>query len=58
MEKKKYNLCSAKTESVQIPTQVQLADDFNDFIMNLLGNSSFTQQASDSSSDSELELLQ
>ena len=54
MEKKKYNLRSAKTESLQMPIQVQLSDD-NDFMTNLLGNSSFTQQSSDSSSDSELD---
>ena len=45
---------SAKTESLQIPIQVQLSDD-NNFMTNLLGNSSLTQQASDSSSDSELD---
>ena len=35
MEKKKYNLRSAKSEGVQIPIQLQLSED-NEFLMNLL----------------------
>ena len=56
MEKKKYNLRSARTETVQIPIQVQLSDD-SDFL-NLLGNTSVAQQDSDvsSNSDSDLDL--
>ena len=37
MEKKKYNLCSPKTDTIQIPLEVYLSDD-NDFITNLLGS--------------------
>ena len=56
MEKKKYNLRSARTETVQIPIQVQLSDD-SDFL-NLLGKTSVAQQDSDvsSNSDSDLDL--
>ena len=54
MEKKKYNLRSARTETVQIPIQVQLSDD-NEFL-NLLGNTSVAQQDSDASSNSDSDL--
>ena len=56
MEKKKYNLRSARTETVQIPIQVQLSDDSE--FLNLLGNTSVAQQDSDASfnSDSDLDL--
>ena len=57
MEKNKYNLRSARAESVQIPIQVQLSDDSE--FLNLLGNTPITQQDSDTSlnSDSELDLV-
>ena len=56
MEKKKYNLRSARTETVQIPIQVQLSDDSE--FLNLLDNTSVAQQDSDVSynSDSDLDL--
>ena len=54
MEKKKYNLRSARAESVQIPIQVQLSDDSEFF--NLLGNTPITHQESDASSNSDLDL--
>ena len=56
MEKKKYNLRSARTETVQIPIQVQLSDDSE--FLNLLCNTSVAQQDSDvsSNSDSDLDL--
>ena len=54
MEKKKYNLGSAMTETVQIPIQVQLSDDSE--FLNLLGNTSVPQQDSDASSNSDSDL--
>ena len=54
MEKNKYNLRSARAESVQIPIQVQLSDDSE--FLNLLGNTPITQQDSDTSSNSDSEL--
>ena len=54
MEKKKYNLRSARTETVQIPIQVQLSDDSE--FLNLLGNTSVAQQDSDASSNSDSDL--
>ena len=56
MEQKKYNLRSARAESVQIPIPVQLSDDTE--FLNLLGNTSVTQQDFDvsSNSDSDLDL--
>ena len=54
MEKKKYNLRSARTETVQIPIQVQLSDDSE--FLNLLGNTSGAQQDSDASSNSDSDL--
>ena len=56
MEKKKYNLRSARAETVQIPIQVQLSDDSE--FLNLLGNTPVAQQDSDvsSNSDSDLDL--
>ena len=54
MKKKKYNLRSARAESVQIPIQVQLSDDTE--FLNLLGNTSVTQQDSDVSSNSDSDL--
>ena len=47
MEKKKYNLCSAKSDGVQIPIQLQLSED-NKFLNLLEVNSpGHAQQASD-----------
>ena len=48
MERKKYNLRSAKSDGVQTPIQLQLSKD-NDFLKNLLEAHSpgHTQQASD-----------
>ena len=57
MEMKKYFLRSAKSESVQIPIQLQLSED-NDFLKNLLEVNflGHAQQTSDqNSSGSELE---
>ena len=54
MEKKKYNLRSARAETVQIPIQVQLSDDSE--FLNLLGNTSVAQQDSDASSNSDSDL--
>ena len=57
MEKKKYNLRSKKSETIQIPLELHLSDD-NDFVTNLLGhkNSTMSHQDSDSSlSGSELD---
>ena len=57
MEKKKYNLRSRKTDTIQIPLQLHLSDD-NDFVTKLLGNkkSDMSHQDSDSSlSGSELD---
>ena len=54
MEKKTYNLCSARTETVQIPIQVQLSDDRE--FLNLLDNTSVAQQNSDASSNSVSDL--
>ena len=54
MEKKKYNLRSARAETVQIPIQVQLSDDRE--FLNLLDNTSVAQQNSDASSNSESDL--
>ena len=55
MERKKYNLRSAKSDGVQTPIQLQLSED-NKFLKNLLevNSSGHSQQASDqnfSSSD-------
>ena len=41
MEKKKYNLRSARTETVQIPIQVQLSDDSE--FLDLLGNTAVSE---------------
>ena len=51
MERKKYNLHSAKSDCVQIPIQLQLSDD-NDFLKNLLEFNfpGHAQQASDQNS--------
>ena len=51
MEKKKYNLWSAKSEGTQVPVQLQLSSD-NNFITNLLGSDtlSMAQQESQNSS--------
>ena len=54
MEKKKYNLRSARAECVQIPIQVQLSDDSE--FLNLLGNTPITHQDSDTSSNSDSDL--
>ena len=57
IERKKYNLRSAKTDTIQIPLQLHLSDN-NDFLTNLLGteNAAMSHQALDSSlSGSELE---
>ena len=54
MEKKKYNLRSARAETVQIPIQVQVSDDSE--FLNLLGNTPVAQQDSDASSNSDSDL--
>ena len=54
MEKKKYNLHSARTETVQIPIQVQVSDDSE--FLNLLGNTPVAQPDSDASSNSDSDL--
>ena len=54
MEKKKYNLRSARAESVQIPIQVQLSDDSEFF--NLLGDTSIAHQDLNDSSNSDSDL--
>ena len=45
---------SARTETVQIPIQVQLSDDSE--FLNLLGNTPVAQQDSDASSNSDSDL--
>ena len=57
MERKKYNLQSNKSESIQIPLELHLSDD-NVFVTNLLGHkkNTMSHQDSDSSlSGSELD---
>ena len=57
MEKKKYNLRSTKSDSSEVPVQLQISND-SDFITNLLGSQTLAmaQQASqNSSSDSDLD---
>ena len=57
MERKKYNLHSAKSDSVQIPIQLQLSED-NEFLKNLpeVNSPGHAQQASDLNSfNSELD---
>ena len=57
MEKKKYNLRSTKSETIQIPLELHLSDD-NVFVTNLLGHkkSTMSHQDLDSSlSGSELD---
>ena len=53
MEKKKYNLHSAKSDGVQAPIQWELLED-NEFLKNLLevNSSGHAQQASDQNSSS------
>ena len=57
MEKKKYNLRSTKSDSIEVPVQLQISND-NDFVTNLLGSQILTmaqQESQNSSSDSELD---
>ena len=57
MEKKKYNLRSAKSNSLEVPVQLQISND-NDFITNLLDSQTLAmsqQESQNSSSDSDLD---
>ena len=57
MEKKKYNLWSAKSNSLEVPVQLQISND-NDFITNLLDSHTLAmsqQESQNSSSDSDLD---
>ena len=46
MEKKKYNLCSFKSDAVQAPIQMHLSED-HDFLTNLLGSDLVNSSDSD-----------
>ena len=57
MEKKKYNLRSAKSNSLEVPVELQISND-NDFITNLLDSQTLAmsqQESQNSSSDSDLD---